>query len=372
MSVKCQVVLDALERLAPKRLAEEWDHVGLMLGSPAREVHKVFVCLDVYGATIEAAKQAGADLMISHHPFVFKPLRHLRTDLPQGKWIESLFQNDIAVYSAHTNLDIAEGGVNDVLAERLGLKDCSLLAATEMESVCKLAVYVPISHLDAVREAVFKAGAGQIGAYSQCSFQVQGKGTFLPLENTNPFIGTPGRLETVDEVRLETVLPEKSASRVVKALLKAHPYEEVAYDLYDLKHGGRMHGIGRIGRLEEAVSAGEFAAKVKTALPVDHVRLVGAKAQKVQKIALCGGAGAEYIAKAIHAGADLMVTGDVKYHEAQKALENGICLVDAGHFGTEFPVVEKLAAYLAFQAKQGKWGVEIDWDRESKDVFTVV
>lgn len=372
MSVKCQVIMNAMEQLAPKWLAQDWDNVGLMLGSPAQDVKKVFVCLDVDGAAIEAAKRAGADMMVSHHPFVFKPLHHLRTDLPQGKWIQDLFQNNIAVYSAHTNLDIADGGVNDVLAERLGVTECRFLSATEAETVCKLAVYVPVTHLESVRSAIFKAGAGQIGAYSHCSFHMRGEGTFLPSENTQPFIGTPGKFERVDEVRLETVLPDKAVSRVVKALLRVHPYEEVAYDLYDLKQGGRAYGFGRIGILAETICAGDFAEQIKTALSVNHVRLVGSAAQKVQKVALCGGAGAEFISKAAYAGADLMVTGDVKYHEAQKALENGICIIDAGHFGTEFPVVEKMASYLAQKAKQEKWDVEIGWDRESKDIFTII
>lgn len=369
MPVKCQVIMDAMERLAPRCLAEEWDNVGLLVGSPAQTVRKVLICLDVTEKNVGQAVDGGADLIIAHHPFIFKPLKNLRTDLPQGRLLRQLLRYDIAVFAAHTNLDIAGGGVNDVLAGLLGLEEVSTLAETFREELLKLAVFVPAAQADEVQAAIAKAGAGHIGNYSSCCFKTEGKGSFLPLSGTSPFIGRPGRLETVEEVKLETIVPEKLARRVVKAMLAAHPYEEAAYDLYPLKNAGRAQGLGRIGRLKEAVEAETFAREVKKALAARQVRLVKSGERKIKKAALCSGSGAEFIVKAAYAGADVLVTGDVKYHEAQKAQECGIHLIDAGHFATEMPVVEKLSAKLEEIGAKEKWQVEIICDKASEDVF---
>lgn len=370
--VKCQVVMEAIDALAPRALAESWDNVGLMAGSPAQDVHKILVCLDVSESLVKRAVQGGFDMIVSHHPLFFKPLKNLRTDLPQGRLLQLLLENRIAVFSAHTNLDIASGGVNDVLAELLGLENIQPFARTGEEELVKLVVFVPQAQAGLVREAIGDAGAGHIGRYSHCSFQTAGQGSFLPLAGTQPFIGEPGRLETVAEVRLETILPARLQHKVIKAMLKAHPYEEVAYDLYPLKNAGDVMSLGRIGQLPKARTVEDFARDVKRILPGDTVRLVCGGRKMIRKIALCSGSGAEFIAKAAYMGADAYVTGDVKYHDAQKAEQLGIHVIDAGHFGTEMPIVRVLAEKLAACAEQGRWNIAVEADAVSRDLFQTV
>lgn len=372
MSVKCQVVMNTLDVIAPRYLAESWDNVGLMVGSPAREIEKILVCLDASELVIERAVAEKVDLIVAHHPLIFKPMKNLRTDLPLGRMLAKLIQHDIAVFAAHTNLDIADGGVNDVLTERLSLEDVSPLTITYEPPLVKLAVFVPINHAEEVRLAIGKAGAGSIGGYSHCSFQSRGKGYFLPEAGAQPFIGKVGTLESVDEVRLETILPEKLVGKVIRAMLKAHPYEETAYDLYPLKNTGKVAGLGRIGRLRVPMELDAFAMQVKQALGGNHVRIVKGSGRLIRKAALCSGSGAEFITKAAYAGADVLVTGDVKYHDAQKAVECGIHVIDAGHFGTEMPIAGALAEHLREVNVKEKWNVEIIADEWSKDLFSVI
>lgn len=371
MSVKCQVIMDAMDKLAPRQLAEDWDNVGLLVGSPQQEIEKIVVALDVTVEAVELAIRQQANMIVAHHPLIFKAIKQLRTDLPLGNLLARLIKNDIAVYAAHTNLDIAEGGVNDALAAVLGLKDSEVLSTTSSEKLLKLVVYVPQTHTEAVREAITKAGAGHIGSYSHCTFQTSGVGKFLPLEGTQPFLGRIGQLETVDEVRLETIMPEKISCRVIRAMLKAHPYEEAAYDIYPLKNTGKALGLGRIGKLPDSMSLAEFAAKVKAGLQLQTVNVVGRPDKLIKKVAVCGGAGTSLISKAAFAGADVLVTGDVGYHDGQKALAAGLALIDGGHFATERVVMPWVAEYLNKCARENKWALEVIEDDCSINMFTV-
>ena len=370
--VKCQVIMDAMEKIAPRSLAEDWDNPGLLAGSPAQEVNRVLVCLDVSEAIIDRAIAEGYDMILSHHPLIFHSMKQVRTDLPLGRMLQKLLAHGIAVFAAHTNLDIAAGGVNDVLAERIGLRELQPFAITQTGELVKLAVYVPAAQAAAVREAITQAGAGFIGNYSSCTFNVSGKGTFLPQAETHPFIGQPGRLDTVDEVRIETILPAKLQARIVRAMRKAHPYEEPAYDLYPLKNPGEIMSLGRVGFLPAPLPVEAFAQQVRQGLAASHVRLVRAGSRPVRKVALCSGSGAEFIAKAAYMGADAYVTGDVKYHDAQQAAALGMHVIDAGHFPTEFPVVGVLAERLRASLKAARGGVEITADDTACDFFEVV
>lgn len=371
MSVKCQVIMDAMDKLAPRNLAESWDNVGLLVGSPAQNISKILIALDVTQAVADEAAAIGADMIIAHHPLIFKGITNVRTDLPHGKLLSRLLKADIAVYAAHTNLDIAPGGVNDILANKLGLQEITPLAVTASETLLKLVVFVPETHVEQVRSAITAAGAGHVGNYSHCTFQTAGTGTFVPLAGTNPFIGTQGKLEYVAEFRLETILPEKISKRVIKAMLKAHPYEEVAYDLYRLNNEGTVFSLGRIGKLPSPVKLAEFATQVKTALSIKFISVCGPHDKLVNKVAVCGGSGASLINKAAFAGADVLVTGDVKYHEAQDALNAGLAVIDAGHFATEQPVTAYLAEVLRQYAVKDKWQVEVQEDTVSTDTFTI-
>lgn len=371
--VKCQVVMDIMEQIAPRSLAEDWDNPGLLVGDPEQEVHGILVCLDVSEAVVEEAMARKCDMIISHHPIIFQAVKKMRTDLPLGRLLQKLLVRRIAVYAAHTNLDIAAGGVNDVLAARIGLTDLEPFVSTAEEALVKLAVYVPAGYAEKVRSAVTVAGAGHIGGYSCCTFSVEGKGTFLPLEGTHPFIGERGILATTDEVRLETILPAHLEKQVVKAMLKAHPYEEAAYDLFPLRNKGRMESLGRMGRLSAPQMPESFARQVQRGLAADHVRLVRAGDRPIRKVAVCSGSGAEFIAKAAFLGADAYVTGDVKYHDAQRAVEAGMHVIDAGHFPTEFPIVAHLADRLRAELKEVRCtSVPVLADQAARDFFTVI
>ncbi|MBP2626342.1 MAG: NGG1p interacting factor 3 protein [Firmicutes bacterium] len=371
MSVKCQVIIDAMERLAPKYLAESWDNVGLLLGSPAQRITKLLITLDVTKAVVDQAVQDGIDMIITHHPILFKAVNRIRTDLPQGQILTSLLKANIAVYAAHTNLDIATGGVNDILVSKLNLQDAEPLTVSYSEKLYKLVVFVPSTHMEAVRRAISEAGAGHVGNYSHCTFSSNGTGSFLPLDGAQPFIGSNGVVEYVQEARLETIVPEKICRRVLKAMLKVHPYEEVAYDLYQLANSGHSLGLGRVGKLIAPMLLTEFINHVKMALGIECVNVVGPLEKVIKKVAVCGGSGAGFINKAAFAGADVFITGDVKYHEAQDALAAGIAVIDAGHFATEEPVVSALAEYLTACSTKEKWAVDISIDTVNQDVFRV-
>lgn len=371
MSVTCQTIIDWIEQLAPRRLAEEWDNVGLLVGSPSHKVDRVLVALDVTDAIIDYAIKEDVQMIVAHHPFLFRPMKQLRTDWAQGAMIEKLIKNDIAVYAAHTNLDIAEGGVNDVLAERIGLTEIETLTVTSRQNLVKLVVFVPKESAEDVRSAIAKAGAGWIGEYSDCAFMADGTGVFMPREGTNPYIGQEGRLERVQEVRIETIMPEEIERRVVRTMLRAHPYEEAAYDIYPLKNTGREYGLGRIGVLPEEMMLGAVIDRIKDALGAPSIKFTGSPEQLVRKVAVCGGSGSDLIPRAAMRGADLLLTADVKYHDGQKADENNIAVADAGHYYTEAVVVPVLADYLRSQMASSKRKADIiTADGVEKDVFS--
>ncbi len=370
--IKCQVIMDAMDRLAPRYLAEDWDNVGLLIGNPAQEIHKVLTCLDVTEDIIDRAIAENYDMIISHHPFLFRAIKRFTTDKPLGRKLQKLLSHNIAVFAAHTNLDTTFGGVNDVLAKCLQLSDLKPLTIGYREEIVKLGVNVPVDYVEAVRHTIAKAGAGHIGNYSDCSFQYNGEGRFTPLDGAHPFIGSQQKNEVVNEVRIETVMPAKIQNRVIKAMLKAHPYEVPAYDILPTKNCYYENGIGRIGVLKQPVSIEEFAKLAKENLPGDTFRLVKSSDKPVKKVALCSGAGIEFIDKAAMQGADTYVTGDVKYHDGQHAQELGINLIDAGHFGTEMPVVATIANYLSEENTKNKWQIQITADNTSNDVFTTI
>lgn len=346
MPVHCQTIISALERFAPKYLAEDWDSIGLQIGNPAQEVSRVMLSLDLNWEVLEEALSQGVDMLVVHHTPLFKPLKNLRTDLPLGKLISTVVQKGLALYTAHTNLDSARGGVNDILAQKLGLEQVTLLSTTWRQKLYKLAVFIPDEYVDQVHEAISKAGAGWIWNYSDCAFGTKGTGLFRPLEGTNPYIGRQGSLEKVEETRLETILPEEYIPRVLKAMQKAHPYEEVAYDLYPLANEGEKAGLGRVGRLSQPMNLAQFIRLVQAKLGIPLVKYCGDLDTVVEKIALCGGSGASLISQAAFAGAKVYLTADIKYHEAQEALAQGLAIVDGGHFATERPVIAVLGEYL--------------------------
>lgn len=358
-----------IEEWAPLALVEDWDNSGLLVGAPDAEVSKALVTLEI---TPEVAAEAIAEkvqLIVSHHPLLRDPLSQIRFDVYPASLIAKMIRHDIAVYAAHTNLDAAPGGINDLLAERLGLEDVGLLAPTREEKLFKLAVFVPLGYEDNVRQAMCAAGAGWIGAYSECTFQSSGTGTFRPLEGTNPFLGKIGALEKADESRIETIVPEDKLDQVVQEMCRAHPYEEVAYDLYPLRNRGKRQGLGRVGRLPAAQPLSVFAKKVKTALDLAQVRVTGLLDRPVSRAALCGGSAMAFLPQAVQAGADVYITGDVKHHDALHALAEGIALIDAGHHGTERVIVPVLTDYLKAQAEKENCDLQVLVSQVNTDPF---
>lgn len=327
-----QMIFRALETWAPKSFAYDWDPVGLQVGSKTDQTKNVLVTLDVNHEVVDEAIKNNANVIIAHHPMLFKPVKSIDFNSVKGSLIRKLIRHDITVYASHTNLDIAEGGVNDLLSEAIGLKKVKPLLTTHVDSLIKLAVFTPVDHVQKVVDALSEAGAGHIGNYSHCTFQSAGTGTFKPLEGANPYIGTENKIEHVDELKIETIVPEPILDNVVRAMVEAHPYEEVAYDLYPLKNEGKKYGLGRIGSLPQTLTLKELIKEVKNKFNVKHLRFTGDLNQTVKRVAILGGSGEKYIQVAKNANADVYITGDVTFHHAQDAKDIGLALIDAGHY----------------------------------------
>ncbi|MDX8045964.1 Nif3-like dinuclear metal center hexameric protein [Gracilibacillus sp. S3-1-1] len=324
-------VIRLLEQWVPTNLAESWDNVGLQLGDKQQQVKKIMITLDVIDKVVDEAIEKNVDLIIAHHPLLFNGLKQIDFQDPKGHVVKKLIQHNISVYTAHTNLDVVSGGVNDMLAEKLQLKDTKVLVTTETEQLMKFIVYVPKTHTDKLIEAIGNAGAGHIGNYSHSTFRSPGTGAFKPLEGTNPYLGRQGEIEEVEEYKVETVMKKKQLSQVLAAAQKVHPYEEMAYDIIPLHNKGEKIGLGRIGKLSEQLKLSEYVEVVKQQLHVPAVRYVGNGDQLIRKVAVLGGSGKGYIKAAQNAGADLYITGDLTFHEAQDAEEAGLNLIDPGH-----------------------------------------
>jgi dinuclear metal center YbgI/SA1388 family protein len=360
-------IIQLFEQFSPKGLAMEGDKIGLQIGGLNKKIERVMIALDVLEEVIDEAIERDVQLIIAHHPPIFRALKNVLTDTIQGRMIEKLLKHDIAVYAAHTNLDVAKGGVNDLLAEALGLESPEVLVPTFETKLKKLVVFTPATHAEEIRKVLGKSGAGFIGNYSHCSFSANGTGRFLPGENSDPFIGQQGQLEQVDEVRIETIVPEHLVRRAVTAMIKAHPYEEVAYDVYPVENKGEVLGLGRIGAVKE-MSLGEFAEKVKEVLDVDKVRVVGHLSSRIKKVAVLGGDGNKYFKHAKFKGADVYVTGDIYYHTAHDAMMEGLNMIDPGH-NVEKVMKKGLTAALTKMCKKSGYDVEIFPSEVNTDPF---
>lgn len=348
MSVKISEIIKVIETIAPKALAEDWDNVGLQIGYHQQLVKRVLLTLDATSEVVEEAVNQKVDLIIAHHPFIFKGLKNLSTDHEKGRLITKLIKNDIALYVAHTNLDKAEFGLNDFLAHKLGLETVRSLDPSDPEKFYKLVVYVPSNATEKIVEVFGKNGAGAIGTYDYCTFRSSGIGTFRPLMGSNPFIGKVNTIENVNEDRVEAIVPEGLLRNTINQLKKTHPYEEMAYDVVPLENGRiiNQNGFGKIGLLKEPMKGKDFTQYVKKVLNLSTLRGAGILPETVRRVALCSGAGADMIGIAKAKKADVLITGDLKHHDGQRAAENNFWVLDAGHFGTEKCVTECFAAMI--------------------------
>lgn len=360
MAIHGQTLIQYMEQLAPKHYAVEHDRIGLQLGTLNKKVERVLVTLDVTLEVVQEAIQQQVDLIIAHHAIIFRPIGSIDTATPAGKLYEQLIKHDIAVYISHTNLDVAIGGVNDLLADLAGMEkeNRKLLETTYVDRLSKLVVYVPQSAIAAVEQAAWRAGAGHIGNYSHCSFQSSGTGTFMAEEGANPYVGEQHKLHREPEIRFECIVPASVQRKVISSVIKAHPYEEVAYDLLPLEQGGTVYGLGRVGKLQEQTTLGELAQRLKVAYNVPALRIVGQLDRPINKIAVLGGMGAKYVRSAKFAGADVLITGDIDFHTAQDALADGICIIDPGHH-IEKVMIKGVQAWLEQKCKVERADVAI-------------
>lgn len=335
-------IMQVLEAFAPLRLKEDWDNVGLQIGDPQAPVRKVLLALTPCEAVAQEAIDKGADMIVTHHPFIFKGVKSLRADSAIGRVSQCCIKHDIALYCAHTNLDVTTGGVNDVLAARLGLTDVRGLVETWSQPRYKLVTFVSVRHAEPVKAALFAAGAGAQGAYEACAWQVNGQGQFKPLVGADPYLGTVGEVTACEEVRLEVLVDADRLPAVLDALVAAHPYEVPAYDVLRSEADKERAAIGRIGQLAAPVRLGDWLETVKQALDLSVLTYAGDADRMVQTVALCGGSATEYLHAAKAKGADVYVTGDMKYHDAQQAIEIGLPMVDVSHYGGERPVLWRI------------------------------
>lgn len=371
-TVKCQTIAGILDELAPKKLAENWDNVGLLVGDGREKVKRVMVCLDVPEWVVEEAIDRDVDMIVSHHPMIFNGIKRVNSDTAAGRKLLSLIKHNIALYSMHTNYDIVSGGLNDIFAKELGFINYEVIEETFREKLFKLVVYVPSGHEDRVMNAMCNAGAGHIGKYSRCTFRAKGIGTFEPQDGAKPFIGSKGILESVDEFRVETIVPEKLLNKVVKEMLKAHPYEEAAYDIYETRNESHVMGLGRIAELENETTLSIYAENVKNLLGAEHIRYAGDPERRIKKVALLNGSGNKFISDARFAGADVLVTGDMQYHGVLDALEMGLCVIDAGHYATEKIMVKYITEYLKGKFQELKLDVDVVESSANTEILRVI
>ena len=337
----------AVERLAPPALAEGWDNSGLQVGDPAARVSRVLVALTPLPEVCEEAEETGADFLLFHHPLIFTPLKNMDTGSQPGSLLARAVRGDRAVYAAHTSYDAAPNGVSAALATALGLGG-PLRVVSPRGSLRKLVVFVPEENADDVADALAGAGAGVIGDYTRCTFRTPGTGTFLPGEGTDPYLGKRGRLEKAHEIRLETVVSAHAARRAADAATAAHPYEEVALDVYPVDGFPEDCGYGRIGTLPQPLTAEELCERVSDSLG-SPARLVADPEpdRRIERVATLGGSGGSFIPEAASSGVGAYVSGDLDYHDALLAESLGLAAIDAGHAATELPSLEPLARRLS-------------------------
>ncbi len=340
-------IMEAMEHIAPAALAEEWDNCGLQVGDPASEVNRILVALTPLPEVFEEAEEKGADFLLFHHPLIFTPLHRVDVSSYPGNLVTRALRNRLAVYAAHTNYDAAPDGVSVALAEALELQG-PLETVVPRGGLRKLVVFVPEENAESVADALAEAGAGVIGGYTRCTFRTPGTGTFLGGEATDPYLGEKGRLEKVQEVRLETLVPAHAAKRAVAAAASAHPYEEAALDIYPVEGHPEGCGYGRTGRLPAPLTPEELRDYISGSLDFPARLVADPKTRdRIERVAVLGGSGGSFIREAAASGAEAYVTGDLDYHDALLAESLGLTAIDAGHAGTELPSLAPLARRLA-------------------------
>jgi dinuclear metal center YbgI/SA1388 family protein len=343
-TVKIKDVTDYLESIAPRSLQEDYDNSGLITGNPGDAVSRLLVTLDCTEQVVDEAIAENCNLIVAHHPILFKGLKKLTGQTYVERVIIKAIKSDIAIYAIHTNLDNVITGVNKKIADKIGLKNLVILQPKK-NTLSKLVTYVPKEHAEKVIADLHEAGAGNIGNYKNCSFRLTGEGTYMPTGEANPYQGEKDKLERAEEVRVEVILPSHSEARVMAAMKKHHPYEEVAYYLSRLENVNQETGAGVIGELADPEDPKEFLNGLKAKMKVSMIRHTSLPGKKIKKVAICGGAGSFLLPAAISKGADVFISADFKYHEFFDA-EGKILVADIGHYESEQFTKELLCEFL--------------------------
>ena len=359
MSAPLRDIVNLLENRYPSAWAVPGDRVGLEVGHPAQPVAAILVALEATPAVVAEAGHRGAQLLLTHHPLLYRPLEDVREDRPGGRLVADLLRARLAMVSCHTNLDIAPGGLNDFLAQALELTGVEVLTPTTRDPWYKLAVFVPIGYEDRVRQTLGDAGLGVIGRYSHCSFASPGQGTYRPLPGARPFRGETGQLSRAEESRLEILVPESLLPAALTRLKETHPYEEAAYDLYPVRHPGTPLGLGRIGAWSAPRPFDQVMAAFKELFGVDTVQVWGRPPRQVQRLALCSGSGGDLLADALSRGAQIYLTGEVRHHQVPPGLLEDFAVAAVGHFASEVVFMEPWARQLRELFQEAGLGLEV-------------
>jgi dinuclear metal center YbgI/SA1388 family protein len=367
-----QDIIYLMEELAPSRLAESWDAVGLQVGRKDWPVRLIWVALDPLPEVIAAACDQRVDLLITHHPLLFTPIKNLDFSSPIGSILYQAAVSQLAVYSAHTNLDKVSGGLNDILAKRIGLDPVDILLPEDDAESSKLVLYVPADHEEQVLSALFQTSAGIIGEYSCCAFRNAGKGSFLPGAQARPFIGAPGEISHVDEIRIETLVKKKDIPAVLSYVRTHHPYQTMAYDVYPLLPVESRHGFGRTGAIPAPMNLYQFAQAVKEKLCLPDIKISGKTDMMVQRAAVCSGSGSSLLNAFLASTADVYISGDLRYHDARAAESAGKALIDIGHFSSEHLMIEPIRDDLRQRISNASWDVRVEAYQLEKDPFTMI
>ena len=366
--MKIKDIAKAVDEIAPLGLAQDWDNVGLLIGNPDKPIKNILLTIDTTKAVVEEAKLQKADLILAYHPIIWDGLKRVTAD-GETAHIYDLIQSGISVFCIHTAMDVAVGGVNDALAEILGIENAEPIGdyvANPAGPQYKVITFVPTDNVNTVAEALYAAGAGAIGNYSHCGFQSDGTGSFMPLKGSNPAIGKRGKLEQVNEIKLETVVPSDKVAAVIAAMREAHPYETPAFDVFRHYDVENKIGLGRIGTLKKPLSMQKAIANIKAATGCNAVGIVGPAKRTIQKAAVCAGSCGKIINSVIAQGADLYLTGELKHHQALAAQEAGLTCICLSHTVSERFALKNLAKQLKNRLKT----VTIRLSKKDKDPFT--
>jgi dinuclear metal center YbgI/SA1388 family protein len=362
-------IIEVMEEIAPASLAQDGDKIGLQVGHQDWHIDKIWVALDPTDGIVAEACRQGVSLLITHHPLIFYPLTAVDLETPTGSIIQAALQKKVAIFCAHTNLDSAVGGVNDTLAERLGLQDTTVLKPSDQVDLYKVVVFVPVGYEEKILHALFESGAGINEKYTHRSFRTKGVGTFKAGHTAMPFMGRAGEINHSTEYRIEALVRNKDLSRVIRSLERTHPYDEMAYDVYATGVGTSKAGLGRIGNLVRDFTLQAIAQSIKESLGLNTVKVVGDPRQSIRRVAVCSGSGRGLLKDFLASDAQVYVSGDLGYHDGRSVEALGRALIDIGHFASEHLVVEGLAAGLKSALSKRGYMVDVRACTQERDCF---